>query len=228
MSWDLRGEEPLTRETLPHPSVHVVIEEGGSRVIGVARGRFSRVLEGRGRVLGVKFLPGGFRPFSPWPVSALADSSRSLTDTFGRHGDRLEADVLRCGDDEQAAVGVAEMFFLARLPAQDAKAELTRHIVHTILEDRTLVRAEEVARTFGLTLRRLQRLFSEYVGASPKWVIQRYRLHDAIDRLDAGEPVDLAALASALGYFDQAHFIKAFRSLVGRTPAAYARDSGKW
>ena len=32
-------------------------------------------------------------------------------------------------------------------------------------------------------------------------------------------------LALALGYFDQAHFIRDFRKLVGRTPAAYARET---
>jgi len=72
-------------------------------------------------------------------------------------------------------------------------------------------------------VRALQRLFSDYVGASPKWVINRYRLHEAIARVQAGHPVAWAALAQDLGYFDQAHFIADFRRLVGVTPAEYAR-----
>ncbi|MDX2000211.1 MAG: DUF6597 domain-containing transcriptional factor, partial [Thermoanaerobaculia bacterium] len=60
VSWDLA--EPEVHEVLPHPSVQFVIETGNSRVAGVFRGRFSTRLEGRGRVLGTKFLPGGFRP----------------------------------------------------------------------------------------------------------------------------------------------------------------------
>lgn len=27
----------------------------------------------------------------------------------------------------------------------------------------------------------LQRLFAEYVGVSPKWVIERYRMHEALE-----------------------------------------------
>lgn len=42
--------------------------------------------------------------------------------------------------------------------------------------------------------------------------------------LEAGQPVDLPALALALGYFDQAHFIKAFKTFLGRTPTGYARS----
>ncbi|MFP3562466.1 AraC family transcriptional regulator, partial [Paraburkholderia sp. SIMBA_049] len=36
--------------------------------------------------------------------------------------------------------------------------------------------------------------------------------------------VDLAELAHALGYFDQAHFTRGFRKLVGKAPAEYRRD----
>ena len=62
-----------------------------------------------------------------------------------------------------------------------------------------------------------------YVGVSPKWVISRYRLHDAIEQLMQSVPTDWAAFALQLGYFDQAHFIRDFRKLVGRAPGAYAR-----
>jgi AraC-like DNA-binding protein len=72
-------------------------------------------------------------------------------------------------------------------------------------------------------VRQLQRLFKEYVGVSPKWVIQRYRLLDAAERVAAGTIVNWADLALELGYADQAHFIRDFKGLVGRSPAEYAR-----
>jgi AraC-like DNA-binding protein len=68
------------------------------------------------------------------------------------------------------------------------------------------------------------------VGVSPKWVIQRYRLHEAAERLTADPSIAQSALASDLGYSDQAHFIRDFKSLVGTSPAAYARaarDAGR-
>ena len=70
--------------------------------------------------------------------------------------------------------------------------------------------------------RTLQRLFRRYVGVGPKWVLQRARLHDAVDRIDAGRVTDLASLALELGWFDQAHFTRDFTALVGQSPAAYA------
>ena len=82
-----------------------------------------------------------------------------------------------------------------------------------------------LAARFGLGVRALQRLFAEYVGVSPKWVIQRYRLHEAAERIARMRPEELdgAALAADLGYADQAHFIRDFRRWVGFTPAEYAR-----
>lgn len=36
----------------------------------------------------------------------------------------------------------------------------------------------------GVLQRQLQRLLSRYLGLTPKWLIQRRRLHDPSDRLD--------------------------------------------
>ena len=70
-----------------------------------------------------------------------------------------------------------------------------------------------------------QRLFSDYVGVSPKWVIRRFRLHDAASRLAKDEDVNLTHLAQDLGYSDQAHFTRDFKALVGRSPSDYRRSA---
>lgn len=88
--WDLRGHAPQVRETLPHPNVHLVIEPGRTRIQGVHSGRFTRILEGRGGVFGVKFRPGGFHPFLRQPVSTLRDRSLPLQDVFGTAAASLE------------------------------------------------------------------------------------------------------------------------------------------
>jgi AraC-like DNA-binding protein len=75
-----------------------------------------------------------------------------------------------------------------------------------------------------VSLRQLQRLFSEYVGVTPKWVIHRYRLLEAAERIATGTVIHWADLAFELGYADQAHFIRDFKRLVGRSPAHYAES----
>jgi AraC-like DNA-binding protein len=220
--WDLRGEPPQLQETLPHPNVYLVFEQGSATVGGVASGRWSRRLEGAGFAFGVKFRPGGFRPFLRRPVSSLSDRSLPIRDVFGADGSELERDVFACADD-RAMSGIVQRFLLDRLPAPDPDVEQVAAIVDAIAGDRSLLKVDDLVTRYGLGKRALQRLFSEYVGVGPKWVIGRYRLHEAIDQIADGRRVDWSALALDLGYFDQAHFIRDFRRLVGRTPADYAR-----
>ena len=54
-------------------------------------------------------------------------------------------------------------------------------------------------------------------------MLARHRLQDAAGVLAGAGSVDLAELAARLGYYDQAHFTRAFTSAVGMPPGAYAR-----
>jgi AraC-like DNA-binding protein len=69
----------------------------------------------------------------------------------------------------------------------------------------------------------LQRLFKEYVGVPPKWVIRRYRLHELVERLHSGQAFEGTQLALDLGYADQAHLIHDFGHVVGYTPTGYRK-----
>jgi AraC-like DNA-binding protein len=220
--WDLT--EPQTAETVPHPSIHIVLEwPGRSEVVGVMRTRFSRVLEGRGRVVGTKFRPGGFRPFVKERIAAFTDRRPSLDEVFGARSEGLAERVMGQADDLEG-VAIIESFLRSVRPSPDDAMALASRVAARISDDRSITRVDQLVREFNTGLRQLQRLFSEYVGVSPKWVIQRYRLLDAAERLAAGTRIHLADLAFDLGYADQAHFIRDFKKLVGRSPADYAKS----
>jgi len=219
--WNLEGLPAQVQETLPHPNVHLVIEPGTMAAWGVHSGRWKRVLDGRSSAFGVKFRPGAFRPLLGRAVASIANASIAATSLFGSEAALLD-EVLAC-DGDAAAATFASRFLRSRLPALDAQALLAGRIVDSAVDDLQLHSAEALARRFDMSLRSLQRLFNDYVGVGPKWVIKRYRMHEAVARVQAGEPVSWAALAQDLGYFDQAHFIADFRKLVGRTPGDYAR-----
>jgi AraC-like DNA-binding protein len=223
VSWDLEGHGPALRETLPYPVVHLVIGAHASRVAGIAEGRFTRVLTGAGRVFGVKFRPGGFHPFAGGSVARFCGREVPLADVFGPDAERLEREVLDAGDDTPRRIALAEAFLRGRLGPADPNVVLAGRIVDHAERSRGIRKVEDLSEWSGLSTRALQRLFNRYVGVGPKWVIRRYRLHEALERLAAGEPVDWPAVGLSLGYFDQAHFINDFKALVGRTPAEYAR-----
>jgi AraC-like DNA-binding protein len=224
VSWDLRGCEPFLQETLPHPNVHIVFDQTGSHIAGVHTGRFSTILEDQGRVFGIKFRPGGFRPFLGSSVGALANRMVPTQQVFGAEARPWERTMQSLQEDE-ALIGTASEFLRARLPPPDPNVSLATRLVEQILnagDCQSRIRGvQELARHSGMSQRSLQRLFQEYVGASPKWVIRRYRLHELVERLKAGDVVDGAQAALDLGYFDQAHLINDFRSIVGYSPTRY-------
>jgi AraC-like DNA-binding protein len=223
--WDLTGQPPYVQETLPNACINLVLEKGRSRIYGVARGKSARRLEGTGRAFGVKFRPGAFRSFVNWPISRLTGGSIRLRTVFGAEGESLEDEVLSRPDEGQMVEGF-ESFLRPRLPEADETITLINQVVDRIIEEREITRVEDLVGRFNLSARTLQRLFRQYVGVSPKWVIQCYRLLEVAQQLARGDALDWSRVALDLGYFDQAHFSKDFKAMVGVSPTDYARGLG--
>ena len=81
VEWNFGSSSKLV-STLPHPSVHITISADESAVGGIGTGRFVRTLSGRGRVFGIKFLPGAFYPWFRQPVSSIANKKLPLGSFF--------------------------------------------------------------------------------------------------------------------------------------------------
>ncbi len=234
VQWDLRGLPGSLAETLPHPSCYLVFEhdlqkppddpsvQQKAELSGVATGKFSRMMEGHGRVFGLKFRPGGLTPFLDAPVSTLTDRVIPASAVFDDSIHTLASELRECTTPEAMADAMTR-YFEPRLPALDQEAELAATLVDLILHDPTILTVETLAHRFHRNVRSLQRLFRRYVGVSPKWVIRRYRLHELLERLHADQPLEFAQLALELGYSDQAHLIRDFRDLAGYTPTEYLK-----
>ncbi len=221
--WDLRGLPAQQQATLPHPNVHLVVEQGQGRIYGLQHGRFVRQLQGLDQVFGIKFKAGGFYPFYGQPVAQLLNQSMDVTDCFGPDGSDLTTQVLAAPDFE-AMCAAAEACLLQHLPTSDPQVPRVSSLLARIAQEPGIVSVEHVLAISGLNKRGLQRLFQKYVGVSPKWVIQRYRLHEAVAQVQAGKVLGWTALALELGYFDQAHFVRDFRQLVGMAPGEYEKS----
>lgn len=221
VQWDLCGERPHEQTILPHPNVNLAFEDSGSAIYGVDTKLFVRRIEGAGRALGVRFRAGGFRPFWPGPVSRLNDRKVPAAQLFGAAAEEAWKAIMRAPDDA-AMVAHAEDLLGSVLPERDPVAEQVAAMVARITADSALRRVDKLAATLGMPARRLQRLFADYVGVSPKWVMRRARLHEAAERAERGGHVDWAELASDLGYADQAHLTRDFTATIGVPPGRYA------
>ncbi|WP_329118930.1 helix-turn-helix domain-containing protein [Streptomyces sp. NBC_01465] len=218
IDWDL--PEPYVSQLVPHPSVNIVFqrftgEADFSEISGIGLGLFAQKLEGAGRVCGIQFRPGGFRPFAPeHPVSYWTGQRVRLPE--------VDCTPVLAPADEDERVAALDAHLLALAPEPDPQATRAMALADRIRRDRTIRRVEELAAEEGVSARSLQRLFSTYVGVSPKWVILRYRIHEALERAETEAAIDWAGLAAELGYADQAHLTRDFTSTIGVPPTAYA------
>lgn len=222
VEWDLRGAAPFVQRVLPFPHAHIAFEDGMAALHGVVRGPFDRTLSGRGRVLGIRFRAGGLRPLLGRSVAQVTGKVLALDEAFGIDGAAAGRRVLAAADDVgMIAAAVDALAPLCAAAPADLRAALAERAVHAAAASHGPVSVAALAAAAGLPERGLQRLFRDYVGVAPKWVVQRFRLQEAAALLARPEPPDLAALAQQLGFFDQAHLTRAFTALVGRPPLEY-------
>ncbi|MBM9577605.1 AraC family transcriptional regulator [Leptospira sp. 201903070] len=222
VEWDLRRKKPQLAETLPHPSIHLVIDRGNSRIQGIIEGKFSYLLKDLGKVWGIKFKPGAFFPFYQKPVCSIRNRSIPIDSVFHVDVPYLENLILSAKNDEERLKTLEEIL-LQNLPQADENVLWIQEVIEYVLKNPDVHKVDDLASRLRIHKRTLQRQFSRYVGVSPKWVIQRYRLHEAAERLEKGKDVDGIQLALDLGYFDQAHFIKDFKTIVGKSPEQYSK-----
>ncbi|BCJ59122.1 helix-turn-helix domain-containing protein [Micromonospora endophytica] len=234
IDWTL--PEPFAQRVVPHPAVNLVFQRDGdgperAEVAGVGLEVFSIVLAGTGRVCGVQFRPGGFHPFWHRSVAELTGRRLNFAELVERWPPAAVPPQRICIGTDAARCRALDALLTGWAPRPDPATDETIRLVEAIRTDRSVRRVDEFARDNGLSIRQLQRLFLTRVGVGPKWVIRRYRLHEALERATDG-PLDWARLAAELGYSDQAHLVRDFTAVTGRSPSTYTltgrreRDAG--
>ena len=225
--WSLA--EPSTQSTLQHPVCLVVVSDTYARFYGVSRGRSSVTLEGDGWAVGTMLSPAAGRLVLGRSVAEVTDTWVELEDLLPRGQEVLVDDVraAMAADPHDpaahlAAIAHVESWLATHLPV-DASGLLVNRLVAWLGDHPEVTRVDELAREVGLSERSLQRLVEQRVGLSPKWLLQRRRLHDAVEALKAGRGT-LAEVAADLGYADQAHFTHDLRTVTGMSPGEYLRD----
>lgn len=222
--WDLRGQESYMQHVIPNPCVNLIVEPGRSAIYGPGKEKYGHHLEGHGCVFGVKFKPGGFYPFFKQPVSGMTNplSIQSVFDAADPHA--LEGDMFAQEDGQQMAALIEQMIRL-KLPEQDAQGAFINEIIDYINEQPDITKVDSLCEHFHVNKRTLQRLFDHYVGVTPKWVIKLARIQNAAEMTDVSDKPNWSKLSMDLGYHDQSHFIKDFKSIIGQTPDEYARQA---
>ncbi|CRZ16698.1 helix-turn-helix transcriptional regulator [Mycolicibacterium neworleansense] len=168
-------------------------------------------------VLTIHFRPGGASAFMSAPLGELENTCVSLDAIWGGDAPTLRSRLIEAAS-VPARITLVEAFLLARMRSRD----LAVGAVLAAAERRPSLRVADACTLTGMSSRQLIASFRAEVGLAPKVYLRLRRYQAAMRLLDTGTAPG-AQIAANLGYFDQAHFVREFRSFTAMTPTQYAQ-----
>lgn len=225
--WHVPAGAEAPQRVLQYPVCLVVVTQEYARFYGVATGLSETTLTGTGWAVGTMFAPAAGGLIAGGPVSTWTDRHVELAELIGARGARLADDIratMRTDPSaetvQRATTDLVEEWVRGFLPVDD-DGRLINAIVEFVENDSTVTTVTAVCDRFHLTERTLQRLTRRRLGLNPKWLIQRRRLQESAERLRVPGSTH-AEIAAELGYADEAHFVRDFRTVTGMTPGSFA------
>ena len=220
-----RGPEPAARahRIVPDACADIVWITGRRLLVaGPSTGPVVSTIPRGGSAVGVRFRVGAAGSALGVPARELLDGYADLEAIWGDAGSEL-ADRLAAAPTLDAAVAVVTAAVERRLPPPSAVDPVVRAAVVGAARPRTPV--EALGAGLGIGERQLRRRFDDAVGYGPKTLqrvlrFQRFLALAEAERTTAAADPDLAQLAFAAGYADQAHLTRECTRLAGLPPAA--------
>ncbi len=167
--------------------------------------------------------------FYAWSAVLFAEESMS-----GARNARVDAEAYFCGLKKYLEprlyeithisdrIALAEKYFMGRLGFARENAVLEQ-AMGCILRHRGSIRIKELSYDTGVCERRLQRIFDEYIGISPKKTAELVRYQYLWNELVYGRDPEIQDLVYRFGYTDQSHLLRDFKRFHAMTPAQARR-----
>lgn len=195
------------------------IAQPRSFISGIRSDYIDVFTSGESGVIAVTFFPFGACNFFDFPLMEIENRSVSLQD-INSHGFRQIEEQICVASSLSKRISVIEQYLLSHFrPVQNDELKLIKEGLELINRNRGQVNASNLSESLYLTTKSLQRKFSSLVGKTPKQFSRIVRFQEIIRTLSSNK--NLTEIAIDNGYFDQAHFIKDFKSLSGYTPKEF-------
>jgi AraC-like DNA-binding protein len=232
---------PVRRREMPAAQVVMILDFGptlrlvdaaeklvahaGGFVAGIDDGFTVTETPGAMSGIQVNFTPIGARLLLGRPMHELARQVVSLPDALGPDGRHL-TERLHEAPGWPARFRELDRILLARLRAAESLPPWVAAAWDRLEASGGKVGVADLVEEIGYSRKHLAAVFREHVGMPPKAIARLLRFQRALEAIRAGRAGDLSRLALDLGYYDQAHFTREFRTYAGLTPAECRRRQG--
>lgn len=187
-------------------------------------GQLTRYLEiqptGAVGILGVRFEPGGARPFLRPSMHEIAGDGHAAQDVLGGEAAELPERLAEDPDD-RARVARVCAFLLGRFGHGGQEDPIVSAAVRRIVASRGLAPVDDLSRGLRVSRRHLERRFRADVGLSPKVLARVVRLQQVFRFLQGEPDAAWVGVAVACGFYDQSHLTREFHAFAGAPPSAW-------
>jgi len=229
VSWDFNDDKSHTQQNLPDPNFHLIIDfrTVDSQVVDIKKVKligpisksYSFKMEGAGEIIGIKFALGALSAYLESPLAHYVDKEIDFQKLVNIDVDSLISMLLAGKNDEQK-VDILHAFIAQFNRPPSSELIRIRELVNHIKNNVDITKVEHLSEKSNISIRTIQRCFQQYLGLSPKWLIRKYRLHQALELLEQ-QKVNLLDIVALLDYTDQSHLIRDFKDMTGVTPKKY-------
>jgi AraC-like DNA-binding protein len=220
VEWDLLGKKTHTQKNLPDPNFHLVFDGQKINIIGPSSKLYAYQMIEKGKLIGVKFAAASLDKILPLPISNYIDKEVDAASVLKFDESKLLSELYGLERDEQIIERICSYLTPFSFVASQQQ-RMAREWIEMIKNEPEIYNVSQLADRTNSSTRSIQRYCQQYLGLSPKWLIRRYRLHQALESLDKGA-CSILDLVARLNYTDQSHLIRDFKEMIGTTPARYS------
>lgn len=176
---------------------------------------------GQAGVVFVQFLPAGACHFFKFPLSEIENQSFDLSDIFYSEIKQIEEQLFESKEIHEK-VSIIESFLIGKFsPIPQYNHLFIEKGIQLIKQSRGQITANNLAEKLITTPKSMERKFSNHLGKTPKQYIKLVRFQETLNDFSTHKDIHLTEYAYRNGYFDQAHFIRDFKSFSGYTPKEF-------
>lgn len=170
-------------------------------------------------IISVRFRPGAFKYVFSGPLNDFVNAKVPVADLWQKSGLKIK-DQLSQLKHQNEKIQVIAGFIAANLNLK--KYSVIDETVSEIIKNKGVVDISHLEYNSHLSTAQFRKRFREEVGLSPKKYAKIIKINSILSELlEFNEDKLLTDLVYAYDYFDQSHFIKDFKSIVGKTPSQY-------
>lgn len=165
----------------------------------------------------VEFKPNSAKYFIPEKLDLFKNAVVDIRDIWGESAQMLSKKIDGERSD-QCKVEHIEDFLLQQYHRSDDSVIDTS--LQALIASNGFIKINELSNRAALSIAQFRKRFREEVGISPSQYSKIVRVKSSLDMMHRKE-YSLTDITYSMGFFDQSHFIKDFKSIIGISPKKY-------